>query len=173
MINPFFKNNGPFKISDILQLINLDDFEITNDQKINDIKDLFTSKKNDISFFHSKKYKDIAKNTKASFCITTESLKDELPKKCIPLVVENVLVSTSKVTSKSYPSSISDNFDYTARDIIETFCSIIVLCPIKQLDPRVTLSPIKTFFPKLTLSLNFVSTISLADKSKLSLIELG
>ena len=61
MINPFFKNNGPFKISDILRLINLDDFKIPNDQKIIDIKDLFTSEKNDITFFHSKKYKDIAK----------------------------------------------------------------------------------------------------------------
>ena len=120
MINPFFKNNGPFKISDILQLINLDDLKIVNNQKINDIKDLFTSENNDITFFHSKKYKDIAKNTKASFCITTKILKDELPKNCIPLVVENVLTSTSKVTSKFYPSSIYDNFDYTARDIVET-----------------------------------------------------
>jgi len=120
MINPFFKNNGPFKISDILQQINLDDLKIDNDHEINDIKDLFTSKKNDITFFHSKKYKDIAKNTKASFCLTTKILKNELPKSCVPLVVENVLVSTSKVTSKFYPSSINDNFDYTARDITET-----------------------------------------------------
>ena len=30
------------------------------------------------------------------------------------------MVSTSKVTSKFYPSSINDNFDYTARDIAET-----------------------------------------------------
>ena len=111
MINPFFRNNGPFKISDILQLINLDDLNIDNDQEINDIKDLFTSKKNDITFFHSKKYKNIAKNTKASFCLTTEILKDELPKSCTPLIVENVLVSTSKVTSKFYPSSINDSFD--------------------------------------------------------------
>ena len=120
MINPFFRNSGPFKISDILQLINLDDLNIDNDQEIIDIKDLFTSKKNDITFFHSKKYKDIAKNTKASFCLTTEILKDELPKSCTPLVVENVLVSTSKVTSKFYPSSINDNFDHTVRDITET-----------------------------------------------------
>ena len=119
MINPFFKNNGPFKISDILQLINLDDLKIDNDQEIIDIKDLFTSKKNEITFFHSKKYKDIAKNTKASFCITTEILKDELPKSCTPLIVDNVLVSTSKVTSKFYPSSINDNFDYTVRDIMK------------------------------------------------------
>ena len=120
MINPFFKNNGPFDISNILQLINLDNLEISNDQKIIDIKDLFMSEKNDITFFHSKKYKDIAKNTKASFCITTESLKDLLPKSCTALVVENVLVSTSKVTSKFYPSSINDNFDFTVKDINET-----------------------------------------------------
>jgi UDP-3-O-[3-hydroxymyristoyl] glucosamine N-acyltransferase len=120
MINPFFKNIGPFKISDILQLINLNNLKIDNDPKISDIKDLLTSKKNDITFFHSKKYKDIAKNTKASFCITTEILKDQLPKKCTPLVVENVLVSTSKVTSKFYPSSVNDNFDYTAKCITET-----------------------------------------------------
>jgi len=120
MINPFFKNNGPFKISDILQLLNIDVLKIDNDQKINDIKDLLSSQKNDITFFHSKKYNDIAKNTKASFCITTENLKNELSKSCTPLVVENVLVSTSKVSSKFYPSSINDNFDYTARDITET-----------------------------------------------------
>jgi UDP-3-O-[3-hydroxymyristoyl] glucosamine N-acyltransferase len=120
MINPFFKNIGPFKISNILQLLNFDVTVILNDQKINDIKDLFTSEKNDITFFHSKKYKDIAKKTKASFCLTTESLKNELPKSCTPLTVDNVLVSTAKVTSKFYPSSINDNFDYTARDIAET-----------------------------------------------------
>ena len=56
MINPFFKNNGPFKISDILQQINLDDLKIDNDKEINDIKDLFISKRNDITFFHSNKY---------------------------------------------------------------------------------------------------------------------
>jgi len=120
MINPFFKNNGPFKISDILQLLNIDVLKIDNDQKINDIKDLLSSQKNDITFFHSKKYNDIAKNTKASFCITTENLKNELSKSCTPLVVENVMVSTSKVSSKFYPSSINDNFDYTARVITET-----------------------------------------------------
>jgi len=120
MKNIFFKNNGPFKVSDILQLINLDDVKIDSAQKIVDIKDLFTSEINDITFFHSKKYNDIAKNTKASFCITTEILKDELPKSCTPLIVDNVLVSTSKITSKFYPSSINDNFDSTASAITET-----------------------------------------------------
>jgi len=120
MINPFFKNNGPFKISVILKIINLDFQEIIDDQVIFDIKDLLTSEKNDITFFHSKKYKDIAKSTKASFCITTENLKNELPKNCKPLIVNNVLVSTSKITSKFYPSSINDNFDNTVTNIADT-----------------------------------------------------
>ena len=120
MINPFFKNNGPFNISDILQTINLDAKENINELKITDIRDLSTSKTNHITFFHSKKYKDAARNTKASYCITTENLKKELPNNCMPLIVNNVLVSTSKVTSKFYPSSINDNFDNTAIDINDT-----------------------------------------------------
>ncbi len=90
------------------------------DQKIIDIKDLDSSQENEITFFHSKKYKDSAKNTKASFCITIESLKTDLPKNCIPIVVDNVLVSTSIVTAKFYPLSVSDNFDETAHDINKT-----------------------------------------------------
>ena len=117
MTNPFFKNNGPLNISTILELLSINSNEIFNVQKIVDIKDLFTSNKGDITFFHSKKYKEIANNTKASFCITTENLKNELPKNCKPLLVNNVLVSTSKITAKFYPTSISDNFDNTVEDI--------------------------------------------------------
>jgi UDP-3-O-[3-hydroxymyristoyl] glucosamine N-acyltransferase len=85
-----------------------------------DIKDLQNSKLNEITFFHSKKYKTVANNTKASFCITTENLKNELPKECIPIIVENVLVSTSLITAKFYPNSINDDFDNTVNDINKT-----------------------------------------------------
>ena len=120
MVNPFFKNTGPFKVFEILNLLNLDTKQVTSDIIINDIKDLSTSNENDITFFHSKKYKSIANNTKALFCITTENLKNELPNSCTPIVVENVLIATSRVTTKFYPNSIDDNFDITAKDIIET-----------------------------------------------------
>ena len=120
MINPFFKNNGPLKISYIFRLLNINQNETINDQDILDIKDLLTSNKKDITFFHSKKYLNEAKNTKASFCITTKNLSNELPKNCRPLVVGNVLVSTSKVTEKFYPSSINDIFDNTAININES-----------------------------------------------------
>ena len=75
---------------------------------------------NEITFFHSKKYKNAANNTKASFCITTENLKNELPKSCKPIIVDNVLVSTSIVTAKFYPDSINDNFDETIEEINNT-----------------------------------------------------
>ena len=120
MDNPFFKNNGPFKISDILKELKLVNYQNIQDQNVIDIKDLLKSKLNEITFFHSKKYKIAANNTKATFCITTKSLQNELPKSCIPIIVDNVLVSTSLVTSKFYPDSINDDFDNTVDEIKKT-----------------------------------------------------
>ena len=116
MLNPFFKNYGPFNIKKILELlnVNLDGFPI---QEINNISDLNTATVNDITFLHSKKYIEIAKLTKASFCITTNNLKTHLPNNCSPIVVENVLISTSQVTAKFYPTSVNDDFDDTVIDI--------------------------------------------------------
>ena len=120
MSNPFFKNKGPFYILEILKLLDIKSSN-SQEQNVSDIKDLLNSTNNDITFFHSKKYKELANKTKAGFCITTDNLKDELPKKCEPLIVKNVLVSTSIVTSKFYPDSVNDNFDNEVKDIIETF----------------------------------------------------
>ena len=120
MENPFFINHGPFKISEILNILNLKKENINLDQKVKNINDLYSAENSDISFFHSKKYKDLAKNTKATYCITTEVLKNDLSKNCIPLIVENVLVSTSIVTAKFYPNSINDDFDETSENIEQT-----------------------------------------------------
>ena len=111
MINHFFRKKGPFSIK---QLANLTDITLNSsliDNEILDIKDLFEANKSDITFFHSKKYENIASNTKASFCITTNNLKDILPQKCIPVVVENVLLTTAKITNIFYPDAATDDFD--------------------------------------------------------------
>ena len=120
MDNPFYINKGPFKISEILNFLNLKIKDLNIDKSIDDIKDLYNAENDDISFFHSKKYEYLANNTKAALCITTEILKNDLPKNCIPLIVENVLVSTSLITAKFYPDSINDNFDDTSKDISQT-----------------------------------------------------
>ena len=90
MQNPFFKNNGPFEIS---QLLKLGDIENTNNysQKIiTDIKDLHSANEDNLTFFHTKKYENLALKTKASFCVTTENLSLLLPKNCNPIIVDNV-----------------------------------------------------------------------------------
>ena len=125
MSNPFFINNGPFKISEIFKILKIE-LQIEENLIVKDVKDLYNADKDCITFFHSKKYNQIAKKTKASYCITTQNLKDYLPKNCTPIVVENVLISTSLVTQKFYPNSIEDEYDVSAVDIKDTTLKDIV-----------------------------------------------
>ena len=120
MSNPFFTKSGSLTISEILKILELKEDTSFSNIEILDIKDLLTASDTDITFFHSKKYIDMAKKTKAAVCITTDNLKKELPKNCLPLIVKNVLVSVSKITAKFYPNSIKDNFDDSVKDITET-----------------------------------------------------
>ena len=120
MSNLFFTNKGPLEISKILEILNLENNSIDQNQIVTDVKDLFNASNTDITFFHSKKYKEIASKTKASHCITTQNLKNDLPIHCTPLIVENVLASISLVTSKFYPESINDEIDLTCKSIDKT-----------------------------------------------------
>ena len=119
MLNPFFNNNGPFNILEILKILKIE-LKIKENQIIKDIKDLFSAEKDCITFFHSKKYNEIAKKTKASYCLTTRNLKDYLPKNCTAIVVDNVLISTSIITQKFYPNSIEDEYDKSTININDT-----------------------------------------------------
>ncbi len=120
MNNPFFKNKGPYKIDNLLKLSSISNINNFKKNIIKDIKDLSSSSKDDISFFHSKKYETVASKTKASFCITTDNLKDYLPKNCKKIIVNNVLIATAKITEIFYPDSINDHFDSTVKDISKT-----------------------------------------------------
>ena len=46
MKNIFFQNQGPFKLSEILNTLNLNIKEISSDYQINDVKDLINAEKN-------------------------------------------------------------------------------------------------------------------------------
>jgi len=120
MSNPFFKNIGPFKIEKLFNLSCLENINNFKNDKIFDIKDLSSSTSKDITFFHSKKYSNTASNTKALFCITTENLKNYLPSSCKKIIVDNVLLSTAKITKIFYPDSVTDDFDTTSKDINKT-----------------------------------------------------
>ena len=117
MINPFFTNKGPFIIENLLSLIDVDNRENYKGSIISDIKDLVSAKKNDVSFFHSKRYETLASKTEASFCVTTKNLSNLLPKNCSPIIVENVLITTALITKTLYPDAITDDFDDYVQDI--------------------------------------------------------
>ncbi len=120
MNNPFFKNRGPFNIEKLLKLSSITNNQNFKKSKITDIKDLVAATKNDITFFHSKKYESLAAKTKASFCITTENLSHILPNNCNKIIVDNVLISTSQITKTFYPDSINDDFDVSVKEIKKT-----------------------------------------------------
>ena len=116
MTNPFFKNYGPLKLKDIYKVLNINKNN-TNKTKIFDITDLNSASIKDITFFHSNKYKSQASVTKAAACITTKNLHHILPNKCEKIIVENVLISTAKVTEVLYPDSVNDDFDNSVKEI--------------------------------------------------------
>ena len=120
MTNPFFKKYGPFTIKDILELCNIKNFKDYPQIEVINVSDLITAEKNEVTFFHSKRYEILAKNTKASFCVTTKNLSRLLPKSCYPIIVENVLINTAKITKLFYPDSVDDNFDDSVKNIEKT-----------------------------------------------------
>ena len=66
MLNPFFKNVGPFSIEKLLSKINVENKENFKKEKIYNVTDLVSATKKDLTFFHSKNYSDLATKTKAS-----------------------------------------------------------------------------------------------------------
>ena len=120
MTNHFFKNYGSFSIKKLLQLSDIDTQKNFSDIKITDVKDLVTSEKDNITFFHSSKYEAFAAKTKATFCVTTNSLSHVLPKSCEAITVDNVLIAISKITKIFYPDAITDDFDVNVKDINQT-----------------------------------------------------
>ncbi len=119
MTNPFFKNYGPLKLKDVFKVLKIKNKNNKNIE-IFDIAELNSASPKDITFLHSNKYKSQASVTNAAACITTKNLQDSLPDKCEKIIVENVLISTAKVTEILYPESINDDFDNSAKEILKT-----------------------------------------------------
>ena len=76
---------------------------------INDIKTLDEADTNDITFLHTSKYLEYLSKVKSNFVITTSKLKKYISNKNL-LIVDNVLISVSKITKLFYPNSLDENF---------------------------------------------------------------
>ena len=120
MLNPFFKNVGPFNIEKLLKKTDIKSKENFKKDKIYNVSDLVNATEKDLTFFHSKNYSELASKTKASYCITLDNLSHFLPEKCNKIIVKNVLLSMAKITKEFYPNSVVDDFDETVKDISKT-----------------------------------------------------
>ena len=87
--------------------------KIKKNIKINNIKPLISAGKNDLTFYDSKKYKDLANLTKAPFCITTVNLSPDLPKKVEKILVKNVLYELAMLLKKITSGADVDYPDLT------------------------------------------------------------
>ena len=120
MTNPFFKNIGPFNIEKLLNKTNTENKKNFKKDKIYNVSDLAAATKKDLTFFHSKNYSFLASKTKASYCVTIDSLSHFLPNSCKKIIVRNVLLTIAKITKEFYPKSIVDDFDESVKDISKT-----------------------------------------------------
>ena len=91
--------------------------KVKSNIKINDVATLSRSKKFDLTFFDSIKYKSFALNTKASFCITTEKLEKFLPINTQKIIVKKVLFELAKVLKVLYPSADIDYPDTSLKSV--------------------------------------------------------
>ena len=106
----FFKKNKNYNIEKLFPNLKFD-----KSFKFNEIKSLNNSKKFDLTFFDSVKYKSQALNTKASYCITTSKLQHFLPTKVVKIVVKNVLYELAKLLKKIYPDADIDYPDFSLK----------------------------------------------------------
>ena len=109
--NIFFKKRKKIFLYDVVKNLKIKNKKNYKKVLINDIQNLSEANNNDISFFHSAKYKDLLKVTKSNLIITTSKLSYHLPKTKNPLIVDNVLLAVAKVTEYIYPDSIDDEYE--------------------------------------------------------------
>ena len=83
--------------------------------KLDNIKSLGEATKLDLTFYDSKKYKNLANQTKARYCITTENLSKDLPKSIEKILVKKVLVELARVSKIMYPFSDLDYPDFSLK----------------------------------------------------------
>ena len=110
MNNRFYKKKKYIFLNDILSA--LGNTKKRENIKINDLKDLISASSNDISFLHSPKYLDLAKETKSKYIITHKKYQSLLNKICTPILVNDVLKSVAIVAKQFYPNSLDDAVDF-------------------------------------------------------------
>mgnify|MGYP002701271937 CR=1 FL=1 len=82
-----------------------------NNFYVNDIRDLTEAGKNDVTFLHSKKYSNAAKNTKSKLIITNQKIKTILSNKKYINEEDNKIQSLDKKTEIFYQISLNQTLE--------------------------------------------------------------
>ena len=90
-----------------------------NNNFTNEIRTLEKANFGDLTFFDSIRYKNLAKNTKASYCITNKNLSKFLPSKTHCIIVNNVLFELANILKEIYPLSDIDYPDLSIKKSIK------------------------------------------------------
>ena len=98
-INHFFKKRKNIYLHSILKNLKIKNIKDYKNILIDNIQNLDEAKKNDITFFHTSKYKDLLETTKSNYIITTSQLSNILPKSKNKIIVNNVLTNVGKIFS--------------------------------------------------------------------------
>ena len=102
----FFKNTGPFSISEIAKLI---DADVTDNEAgkrtISDIKSLDLAGDGHLTFFENKKYKKQFETTRATACIVSPAFKDHKTSAGLLLVVPDAYRAYAKTLNLFYPDA--------------------------------------------------------------------
>lgn len=103
----FFKNTGPFSISDIASHIGADlSSENDVDREITDIRSLELAGVGHLTFFENKKYRNQFKTTRASVCIVSPAFKDHTTSASLLLVVPDAYRAYAKTLQLFYPDAV-------------------------------------------------------------------
>jgi len=103
----FHKNNGPYALSHIAELIGCKISEGHKDLEINDVASLSDAGVGNITFLDNIKYKSQLFDTKASACILSAKMAAEAPDGLICLITDAPYKSYAKTATLFYPSQIS------------------------------------------------------------------
>ena len=87
----FIKNNGPFRISEIIKKVlpNQKVPKNINDRTIEGVSTIQNASSRDITYLSNKNYLNGINNIKAAACLVTQDLVDILPENVLPIVVDN------------------------------------------------------------------------------------
>ncbi len=116
----FFTNIGPISIKEVLSKFNLSlhcsEHSNAAEKLIYSVQTLHSAGKNDLSFFHNKKYLQQLQDTKAGFVIIEDKFASFVPKNSLAIISSTPYRAYAEVTSYLYPlasqsESTADTYD--------------------------------------------------------------